>query len=100
MTADESCDHPVLVTATPVGTGIDDRHTIDSDLSGLTSAFAPLRLTAERAPSTVLDASEFQSQGYSTGLARALAENAARFAFRFWVIDNSGSMRIGDGHRL
>ncbi|KAL7548497.1 hypothetical protein ACHAWF_011779 [Thalassiosira exigua] len=39
-------------------------------------------------------------EGYSSGLARALTENARRFDFRFWVIDNSGSMQIGDGHRI
>ena len=92
----------IVVMATPVtpaGPVVDDRHTVDSDASGLASAFAPLGLT-ERAPLTMLDESNLQKQGYSTGLARALAENAARYDFRFWVLDNSGSMRIGDGHRL
>ena len=96
--SDRPPDEPeILVTATPVGLEVDG-HTVDTDISGLTSAFAPLRLTAERAPST--DAGKLQRQGYSTGLARALAENTARYDFRFWVLDNSGSMRIGDGHRL
>ena len=39
-------------------------------------------------------------EGYSTGLALALTENASRYDFRFWVVDNSGSMQIGDGHRI
>jgi len=40
------------------------------------------------------------NEGYSTGLANALSENQSRYDFRFWVVDNSGSMQIGDGHRL
>ena len=39
-------------------------------------------------------------EGYSSGLALALSENASRYDFRFWVVDNSGSMQIGDGHRI
>jgi hypothetical protein len=39
-------------------------------------------------------------QGFSTGLAHALATNANSFDHRIWVIDNSGSMKIPDGHRL
>jgi len=43
---------------------------------------------------------ELIKEGYSTGLAQALSENAATYDFRFWVVDNSGSMQIGDGHRF
>jgi hypothetical protein len=39
-------------------------------------------------------------QGFSLGLAKALAENADSFDQRIWVVDNSGSMQIGDGHRV
>lgn len=42
---------------------------------------------------------ELIREGYSTGLAQALVENVNTFDFRFWVVDNSGSMLIGDGHR-
>lgn len=44
--------------------------------------------------------SDLIKEGYSTGLAHALSENASRYDFRFWVVDNSGSMQIGDGHRI
>jgi hypothetical protein len=37
-------------------------------------------------------------QGFSTGLAQALVNNAGAFHRRIWVVDNSGSMQIGDGH--
>ena len=42
---------------------------------------------------------ELIRQGFSTGLAKALVENVDTFDFRFWLVDNSGSMLIGDGHR-
>jgi hypothetical protein len=40
------------------------------------------------------------AQGFSTGLAKALVENKQNFHHRVWVVDNSGSMQIGDGHRV
>lgn len=39
-------------------------------------------------------------QGFSLGLARALTQNADSYLQRIWVVDNSGSMQIGDGHRV
>lgn len=39
-------------------------------------------------------------QDFSRGLAKALADNAHSFHHRVWVVDNSGSMQIGDGHRV
>lgn len=39
-------------------------------------------------------------QGFSRGLAKELAANADSFCQRIWVVDNSGSMQIGDGHRV
>jgi hypothetical protein len=41
-----------------------------------------------------------KDQGFSTGLAEALNTNAKVFDRRIWIIDNSGSMEIGDGHRI
>jgi hypothetical protein len=38
-------------------------------------------------------------EGFTKGLAMALASNS-EFAWRTWIIDNSGSMLIGDGHRI
>ena len=43
---------------------------------------------------------ELLKQGFSRGLAAALASNADAFDHRIWVVDNSGSMQIGDGHRI
>eukprot|EP00980_Cylindrotheca_fusiformis_P001988 scaffold443_cov125-Cylindrotheca_fusiformis.AAC.37 len=39
-------------------------------------------------------------QGFSAGLASALCANADSFDQRIWILDNSGSMQIGDGHRI
>lgn len=39
-------------------------------------------------------------QGFSKGLAKALSENAKSFDHRIWVVDNSGSMQMEDGHRI
>lgn len=41
-----------------------------------------------------------KQQGFSSGLAYALAKNALAYDHRIWVVDNSGSMQIADGHRI
>lgn len=41
-----------------------------------------------------------RAQGFTAGLAKALVANADSFALRIWVLDNSGSMEIEDGHRI
>lgn len=43
---------------------------------------------------------QLKQKGFSTGLARELATNTLAFAYRIWVVDNSGSMQIEDGHRI
>lgn len=44
--------------------------------------------------------SQLTQQGYTTGLANALAESCNSFPLRIWVVDNSGSMNNSDGNRL
>jgi hypothetical protein len=39
-------------------------------------------------------------QGYPTGLAQELGRTLSTYPLRFWVVDNSGSMRTDDGHEL
>ncbi|CAJ1953439.1 unnamed protein product [Cylindrotheca closterium] len=54
-------------------------------------------------PEPVFDEQHYsllQKQGFSSGLAKALATNASSFYQRVWIVDNSGSMQIGDGHRI
>lgn len=41
-----------------------------------------------------------QDQGFTKGLATTLTRNNQAFPLRIWVVDNSGSMRIADGHRI
>jgi hypothetical protein len=39
-------------------------------------------------------------QGFPMGLAQELGRMRSTYPLRFWVIDNSGSMRTSDGHEL
>lgn len=39
-------------------------------------------------------------QGFTTGLAESLTLNNMSFPLRIWVVDNSGSMQMTDGHRI
>ena len=39
-------------------------------------------------------------KGFPLGLARGVAENVQMFEHRLWLVDNSGSMQIGDGNRI
>ncbi len=41
-----------------------------------------------------------KDQGYTDGLIRSIARSNMDFPLRIWVVDNSGSMATGDGHRL
>jgi len=41
-----------------------------------------------------------KGQGYTDGLIQSIARSNDDFPFRIWVVDNSGSMTTGDGHRL
>mmetsp|Transcript_19123 Transcript_19123/g.23703 ORF Transcript_19123/g.23703 Transcript_19123/m.23703 type:complete len:436 (-) Transcript_19123:185-1492(-) len=43
---------------------------------------------------------QLQAQGYTTGLINALLKSVDKFYQRFWIVDNSGSMQIADGHRI
>jgi hypothetical protein len=57
----------------------------------------------QHASTKVLDASDIrtlQSQGYTSGLIHSMSKNILSFPLRIWVVDNSGSMTTGDGHRL
>merc|ERR1719384_920046 len=41
-----------------------------------------------------------REQGFTEGLALSLNELQSNFPLRIWVVDNSGSMGMTDGHRL
>jgi hypothetical protein len=43
---------------------------------------------------------QLRQQGFPSGLAEELGNTVATYPLRFWVVDNSGSMRSSDGHRL
>ena len=38
--------------------------------------------------------------GMPRGLAEQFVQSARDFSYRFWIIDNSGSMGTNDGHRV
>ena len=40
------------------------------------------------------------SQGFTQGLLDAIVESSQVFCQRIWILDNSGSMAIGDGYRV
>ncbi|KAL7546440.1 hypothetical protein ACHAWF_009822 [Thalassiosira exigua] len=40
------------------------------------------------------------SQGFTHGQAKSLAQTIKSFPLRIWVVDNSGSMQMTDGHRF
>lgn len=46
------------------------------------------------------DIRALQEQGFTRGLAETLTRNNMAFPLRIWVVDNSGSMTIRDGHRI
>lgn len=41
-----------------------------------------------------------RDQGYTDGLIKSIARSNMNFPLRIWIVDNSGSMVTGDGHRL
>jgi len=43
---------------------------------------------------------ELNKQGYLNGISRDLCRNMQEFPLRVWVVDNSGSMNIKDGHKF
>ena len=76
-------------------------------------AATPVPLPAPQAKTTVpyytfptsVQATEEQlsilsQQGFPPGLARDIVSSTAAYPLRFWVIDNSGSMRSNDGNQL
>eukprot|EP00804_Cyclotella_cryptica_P000582 CCRYP_009982-RA/>CCRYP_009982-RA protein AED:0.07 eAED:0.07 QI:284/1/1/1/0.42/0.5/8/1964/427 len=95
-----------LSPSVPHATGVSVRHDAGrhSDLtqcSALTSMRGPGGTRGKDARSLDKDQiTNLIEQGYSRGLVRALSENAYTYDFRYWIIDNSGSMQIGDGHRI
>jgi Mg-chelatase subunit ChlD len=44
--------------------------------------------------------SSLQDQGFPRGLAKTLSTTNEAFPLRIWVVDNSGSMRMMDGHKI
>ena len=90
------CDIPI-VTATVVGA-----IPVPVERPALSKGRSS-RFNLPKQQSYVLRESEIsalQDQGFTGGLAKTLTDNNASFPLRIWVVDNSGSMRIADGHRI
>ena len=49
---------------------------------------------------TPRDIQSLQDQGFTMGLIQAMSRNSQLFPLRIWVVDNSGSMSMQDGHRI
>lgn len=61
------------------------------------------KLPSDTTRSTTVNAKEIErlvEQGFTVGLAKSLATNNVSFPLRIWVVDNSGSMQMTDGHRI
>lgn len=41
-----------------------------------------------------------KDQGYTSGLIQSIIRSNTTFPLRIWIVDNSGSMMAGDGHRI
>ncbi|CAB9513558.1 expressed unknown protein [Seminavis robusta] len=50
--------------------------------------------------STDVDMEGLRSLGFTSGLCEALIRQKEETSHRFWILDNSGSMSIADGHRF
>merc|ERR1712151_1360031 len=52
-------------------------------------------------PMSIFTLEQLQKQGYPAGLATALWDNCKTHSpYRYWVVDNSGSMKSPDGHLI
>ena len=63
-------------------------------------------MSENRAP--IADTAAFQenllvllnNEGWPKGLQESLINSCAKYPFRFFIIDDSGSMQTNDGHRI
>jgi Mg-chelatase subunit ChlD len=81
----------------------DDTHPLHIVSSAKLQKGRSSRVVVPRASQKTLVDEEVQAlraQGYTKGLVQALARNSLIFPLRIWVVDNSGSMSAGDGHRI
>eukprot|EP01083_Nonionella_stella_P000295 879_1 len=70
-------------------------HTEENGTSGYTS-----HITTDESSIGMGEIKTLQSQGYTVGLAKSLADVKRSFPLRIWVVDNSGSMQRDDGHQI
>lgn len=78
------------------------RPTLDSNRTILQQGRSQ-RVLVPQASSKQLSRNETESlkdQGYTAGLIKSIARSNMNFPLRIWVVDNSGSMMTGDGHRI
>lgn len=100
---DDGKDHPYYVSASAVAVPLDAQTTDSGNLRiNLQRQRSSYALPAKNG-STTIDENQVQrlvEQGFTSGLARSLAMNNLVFPLRIWVVDNSGSMQMTDGHRI
>jgi len=91
-----------IVHATVVGIGPEPLPAV------LVPSAPPLQSDSNATPWSVQEPSELTPSllsqlhhtGLTKGLATAVRDNALVFPLRVWIIDNSGSMNLVDGHRI
>mmetsp|Transcript_48730 Transcript_48730/g.95272 ORF Transcript_48730/g.95272 Transcript_48730/m.95272 type:complete len:392 (+) Transcript_48730:174-1349(+) len=67
---------------------------------GQQQVYRPPRLGSAPIEDSTQKVAALRKQGFSNGLVHAMTSNIRSFPLRIWVVDNSGSMQIADGHRI
>ena len=94
-------DSPTYATAVPVYPLQPEETTkIGKKRAAPTSSIPTNLSTPSRAELSESQIDQLMQQGFTRGLAESMGKNNQAFPYRIWIVDNSGSMRKPDGHRI